>query len=358
MNILHIVEDYSLKSGGLRTVIKNLDYFLNQKKINSYVLSTDKESQDNIFTFSVNSNKFLYSKKWPSIIKLIIKEKGIEIIHIHGTWTYLNLIAAKIAVKNQIPFIISPHGMYQEWIWKKSKLKKLIYFNLFSKKWFKKANFFHSITEIETKSIKKYFKNLKIIEIPNLISIESQDENKIKHKKEFILFLGRIDEVKGLEILIKSFNKITNKDILLKIAGGDSDYKNKLKILIENLNLVDRVSFLGQVKGERKSNLLKNAWAMVTPSFSEAIGMVNLESALHKTPCITTFQTGINYDWSNNGGILINPKEEELTNALNEVLAWNEETRLQKGIMLNNFVRNNYSWELKLNDWINLYKSI
>jgi len=49
MKILHIVEDFSLNSGGLRTVIKNLDFQLKSVGYKSFILASNKEKEDDIF---------------------------------------------------------------------------------------------------------------------------------------------------------------------------------------------------------------------------------------------------------------------------------------------------------------------
>ena len=137
MKILHIVEDFSLKSGGLRTVIKNLDFYLKSTGYKSFILSSKKEHEDEVFLVK-SKNKWLYSENWESTIDAIVKKHEISVIHIHGVWLYPQLIGAKYAIKNDIALILSAHGMYQPWLWKKGKIKKKIYFNILSKKWFSK----------------------------------------------------------------------------------------------------------------------------------------------------------------------------------------------------------------------------
>ena len=119
-----------------------------------------------------------------------------------------------------------------------------------------------------------------------------------------------------------------------------------------------KVQFLGLVTGEEKIKLFKNAYLFVAPSYSEVIGMVNLEAALQKTPVITTFQTGIKKEWDENGGILINPNELELIGALKKALSWTRKERDDCGEKLYSFVKHNYSWEYRLKDWIACYSDI
>ncbi|CAL2080221.1 Glycosyltransferase involved in cell wall bisynthesis [Tenacibaculum sp. 190524A05c] len=356
MKILHIVEDFSVKSGGLRTVIANLDFFLKKHGYDSYILSSDQEKEDDIFIVEA-SNGWLYSKEWKPKINHIVKTYHIDIIHIHGVWLCPQYVGAKYAVQNNIPLVFSCHGMYQPWLWKKGTLKKKIYLNLVSKKWFKKANIIHSITDNETKNIKKYFPKNSYFEIPNLISF-SENSNEFKADGKYIFYLGRLNKTKGIDILIKAFAQLNNKNIQLKIAGGFNEYKAELDKLVHELGLSERVSFLGEVKGNEKTKLIREAWVMASPTFSDVIGMVNLEAALNKTPMITTHKTGLKEGWNTNGGYLINPNIKELTAKLKEAISWNAEERKLKGEQLYEFAKQNYSWSEQFYKWEELYTSI
>ena len=357
MKILHVLEDYSVHSGGIRTVVKELNQKLNQANIDSYILSSKKEKDDEIFLVETGK-PWLYSKQWAEELNEIYIKNNIDIIHIHGVWMYPQYIAAKFAIQHQIPFLLTPHGMYEPFLWNKSKLKKKIYFNLLSKPVFSKADAIHAITFDEKNNLKKLFKNSNIIEIPNLIDQNNFKEITPNLNEKYILFLGRLDPKKGIDLLIKSFSKINNTGWKLKIAGGFTPYKKELEKLVEEYNLADKVEFLGLVTGEIKNQLYANAFVFVAPSHSEVVGMVNLEAAIFKTPVITTYQTGLNPKWNDNGGILINPKIEELINALNKVTNWSIEERNHNGIKLHNFVIKHYSWQNRLKDWKALYENI
>lgn len=356
IRILHIVEDFSVKSGGLRTVVQSLDFHLKSLGYKSYILSSGKEKEDKIFIVEA-SNKWLYSKQWKDKIYDILKAKKIDVFHIHGVWLYPQYIAAKIAVKEKLPFVLSTHGMLQPWMWKKGKLKKKIYFNFLIKKTFNNASLLHTITENETENLRKLFINQNFKEIPNLIFMDKSLEP-ITIVEKYILYIGRLNKTKGIDLLIKAFSSINQKDFKLKIAGEINSYKEELDKIILKFDLNDKIEFLDIVKGDFKTSLFKKAWVVVSPTYSDVIGMVNLESASFKTPVITTYKTGLKEEWNMNGGKLINPNVEELKEALFEVLSWNENERNENGTILYNFVLKNYSWNYQLSKWDELYQSI
>ncbi|WP_282071182.1 glycosyltransferase [Polaribacter atrinae] len=360
IKILHIVENYSFSSGGIRTVVKNLTEELSNENYTSFILTSRKEKEDKS-AYVVNSDKkpWLYSKEWKVKIHEICSEKKIDCIHIHGTWMFPQFIASKYAIKNNIPFIITAHGMFEPWLWEQGKFKKKFYFNFFTKKYFSKATVVHSITGEETKNLKKLFINGNIEEIPNLIKEQKEDLNLIDKKEKYILYIGRLDEKKGIDLLIKSFIKINPKNVKLKIAGEFNVYKNNLEKIIESSNIdSNNIEFLGFVEAEAKHKLIKNAFVLAAPSHSEVIGMVNLEAAILKTPVITTYQTGLNKLWKENGGFLINPNQKELISSLEEVLKWSKEKQIEQGEKLYNFVLEKYTWKNRIEDWKKLYKSV
>ena len=359
IKILHIVENYTFSSGGIRTVVKNLSEELTAQNYTSFILTASKEKDDaNVFLVNSDKKTWLYSKEWKYKIKSICDEKKIDCIHIHGTWMFPQFIASKYAFKNKIPFVITPHGMFEPWLWEQGTLKKKIYFNLLTKKYFSKATIVHSITNEETVNLKKLFPTSTIVEIPNLVKNPKKEPSLISNQEKYIFYIGRLDEKKGIDLLIKSFIEINPPNVKLKIAGEFNPYKENLESIISNSSIdSNNIEFLGFVKGEEKDIFIKNAFVLAAPSHSEVIGMVNLEAAILKIPVITTHQTGLSKLWAENGGFLINPNQKELTASLSEVLQWSNKNQQEQGEKLYNFVLKNYTWRNRIQDWLMLYKS-
>jgi glycosyltransferase involved in cell wall biosynthesis len=348
-NIYHIVEDVSRASGGVRTVVKDIQTQFPDSKI----LTTVKDQDDlDIQEFS-NKGPWLYSS---DLIAHLNGLASTSIFHIHGVWMHAQYAAAKTAAKSNIPFVLSPHGMYEPWLWKEGRLKKKLYFKGVSSSAFAKARYIHAITPEEQKNLQKLFPKTEVVCIPNAIEIEEMVERNAPSRPYF-LFLGRIHPKKGLELLIDVFASLKTLDFDLKIAGPENAYTSQLKEKVKQLK-DSRIEFLGAVRGQEKKQIFRNAYVFVAPSYSEVVGMVNLEAAMMGTPVITTHQTGLLNKWSHNGGILINPNREELRNAMVNASKWTNQERDTAGKKLREFVIKEYSWKVNKPKWEALYNSM
>lgn len=356
VNILFITEIYSPKFYGVYTSMNQLISMINGEYKVDIIYPEDKKI-------------WYYDKNFRITLERKLRNKKLcAVIHIHGLWQYPQYIAAKLAIKYNKPFIISPHGMLEPWVMEAKNigilksLKKKIYLKLIALPLFRKAIVIHAVTELEKNNLQKFFPENEIVVIPNAINLEEIDEylKNLNIKPEnYILFIGRLHPIKGVELLVKAFNKVSKKfkNWKLKIVGPEKD-KKYVKYLKELAKDNKNIEFLGEIwNPKKKYDLIANAWVSVFPSYSEVVGMVNLESAASYTPTITTYQTGL-LSWGKGGNILINPKEDELQKALEKVLNWSFEERLNRGRRARKFVEENFSYHVVKKMWLDLYNSI
>ncbi|MEW6615445.1 MAG: glycosyltransferase [Thermodesulfobacteriota bacterium] len=127
--------------------------------------------------------------------------------------------------------------------------------------------------------------------------------------QKFILFVGRIDPIKGLDNLIRAMSILTKDDRtngndlrLLVIGGtlsdegneGKSELKNLMKLTSE-LNLEDRIEFLGTKRQDLLPYYYSSAEVCVLPSRYESFGIVALEAMACGTPVIASEVGGLSY---------------------------------------------------------------
>jgi glycosyltransferase involved in cell wall biosynthesis len=98
-------------------------------------------------------------------------------------------------------------------------------------------------------------------------------------KEKYFLFVGRLEEAKGIKTLIEAFVEfcICESEFELRIAGdGESNYKKELEQIINDANLTSRVHFLGF--RDDVTNLMAKATALVVPSRYEGFGFITVEA--------------------------------------------------------------------------------
>jgi D-inositol-3-phosphate glycosyltransferase len=120
----------------------------------------------------------------------------------------------------------------------------------------------------------------------------------LDHQK-VILFVGRIDPLKGLEQLLGALTYIEGeKPPLLMIVGGDEHSQEQVQLLqrmAKDLQIEDRVSFVGSVAQDRLPLFYSAADVCAIPSYYESFGMVALESLACGTPIVANNVGGVRY---------------------------------------------------------------
>ena len=189
--------------------------------------------------------------------------------------------------------------------------------------------------------------------------------------KRFILFVGRIDPVKGIDTLLKSMTIVRNKldqsqDVNLLIIGGDIDYSSyskdsemhKLKLLTAELGLENMVTFLGPQRQDQLPYFYSAAEVCVLPSRYESFGMVALEAMACGTPVIASKVGGLtSFIQDGLTGFLVAEEDEE---ALAEkILVLLDNSTLKGKLGFQARIRaEELSWQNIANKMFSLYQSL
>lgn len=296
------------------------------------------------------------------------------ILHLHGVWMGFQWSAARAARQQQIPALLSPHGMLNRWHLRNvgfKELRKLIYWRALAYPAFRHIPLIHAVTPRERDELATWLPGQCIRVIPNAIDLEAMDHLRATAgdgsappvDEPYLLFLGRLHPVKGIELLIEAFARArreSKRRFRLLIVGPESDpaYAAKLKSLVGLLGVEQEVTFLGPVfAAQEKISLYRQAWAFCDPSQTEVMGLVNLEAASAQVPVVTTHETGL-WDWEEGGGLLVHPRVTELSRALERVFSWSESERQDRGDRMRQLVERRYTWQAVGPQWLELYAGL
>ncbi len=136
-----------------------------------------------------------------------------------------------------------------------------------------------------------------------------------------ILFVGRLHEIKRIELLLAAVALLDDLDVRVVIAGaGEPGYERALKARAEALGIGSRTTFAGFVSGDDKVSLYESADVFVLPSHHENWGFVAFEALACGTPVITTRDV---ISWPelerSAGALIVEPDAEAFARALREL---------------------------------------
>ena len=278
----------SLNIGGVETVFINYANVLEDRGYNIDIVVAKKEGAlVNTLANKINLvhfNGIPLRKSGASLRKYIKTNKPDILITGPDVPNFLGVIYTKI-IPSKTKLIISQHGYIDHDTKDLGVTGKLI--PLLKRILYPLADKILAVSNGIANDLKKMkLPQSKIVTLKNAIDLQvihlkSQEKCDIKLPKEYILFLGRLSNVKNIPLLIKSFDLINNEQIELVIVGSGAE-EQELKTLAATMKNKGRIQFLGGLTNPFP--IIAHAKIVAIPSLSEAFPMVAIESiALGKT---------------------------------------------------------------------------
>lgn len=309
-------------------------------------------------------DRFFFPKFSFMRIHQIVKDS--DIIHMMNHWSFLNVLVYIMANRLKKPYVVCPGGALM--VYGRSKFIKKLYNLIAGKNMILNANRCIAITTDEIPQFQAYGVDAdKVSVIPNGINPEDfqvSDEASFKRKYglmdyPFILFVGRLNYIKGPDILLHAFCNMMDKfqDYHLVFVGPDGGMLAELKEMVAEYAAGERVHFIGYLGGVEKSQAYHTADLLVIPSRQEAMSIVALEAGITGTPVLLTDKCGFNEISRIGGGKVVQASVEGLQKGLIELLR--DPVQLKSmGATLKNYTTEHYIWDSIVNKYLKLYNEI
>ena len=302
----------------------NLDFANNTNTFNKKLPKNEKIENFIIKRTNVWFSIFLFFVN-PGMYKQMMKDK-FDIIHAVGIRSFQAFIAAIVSKRKKIPLVISDQGgLTTHPDLKESSFGKKVLIRLQRPLIKFIVNQSSSVivpNEYEKKIFLNFCDESKISIVKNGIDVDemrSWDSNfgkRFTNNEEFILFLGRFHEVKGIDTLLDAVNLIKKElsleKIKILIMGVDFGYEKKMEKIIRKFDLFDNICIIKKPTREDVISAYNTCKFLVLPSKWELSPLTPLEGFACKKTLISTTAHGIPYTISHNENCILVPPSDPL----------------------------------------------
>ena len=302
--VLFVCSLYHPHVGGIETMVTELSQFYRGQGVESVVLTkrwpttlTEEDEHENTKIYRVVSarieTEFSNVIEWAKNNENKIKA---DIIHVIGVRRPLPLIGLLLSRHWNVPLISTIAGSEipntgdseTKAVWNESKemMEPIL----------RSSSIVTCVSKALENDLRKIVPNLDYVRTI-YAGIDTELINSVlctETEKDYIVSLRRLTPSKGVDILIRAFKDIANEHPQIRLLiAGEGDEEENLKALARDLNLDDKIKFIGTVPLTRAISLLKGAICTVVPSISEGGSLVNIEAQAASCPVVASRVGGI-----------------------------------------------------------------
>jgi glycosyltransferase involved in cell wall biosynthesis len=219
------------------------------------------------------------------------------ILHIHVWWNLVSVFSCFLARMQKVPVVLTPRGTLSNYSFGNRNKGFKYYIHRYLGKSLLEYCHIQVTSEHEKRGLLKLVTPKGITVIPNFVylpelSVAANHRNQ-KSKVLQLLFLSRIEEKKGIDILFLALSEFTSPFQLTIAGSGEVDYIKSLKTLADKLNISQAIIWVGQLSQEEKWGIMQAHDLMVLPSHDENFANVVIECLATGTPVLISNLVGL-----------------------------------------------------------------
>jgi poly(glycerol-phosphate) alpha-glucosyltransferase len=285
----------------------------------------------------------------------MLRRRDLDCLHVHGVWMYLSVAARRWHAITGRPYIVSPHGMLDEWAMQSRSLKKRAARLLFEDAHLGSAACLHALCVPEQQSIRRLGFDAPISVVPNGVDRLAESgpppawRTTYGRDTRVLLFLGRVTPKKHLAELLEAWRRIAPLAVdtgwrLVIVGPADPGYGESLKAIIEAGALGSSVELAGPAYGGARAAAYRAADAFILPSISEGQPMGALEALSCGLPALLTPQCNVPEAESAGAAIGISPDPEGIIAGLIRLFNLSPAARRAMGENGRELVAERFDW--------------
>lgn len=324
---LHIIASVDREGGGpIQALIQTLASLPPGQEIETVSLDTPDAPWIAIFPGTVHGmgpapSRYGYT---PKLTRWIV-ENGhrFDAAVIHGLWNHASVGGWQGCQKSGLPYVIFTHGMMDPWFRKTYPIKHWAkqLFWLVQGRALRDASEVLFTCEEEQRLAARAFLGYRYR--PRVVAFAAEDapppapgdEAAFKRAvpklgdRPYLLFISRIHEKKGCDLLIEAFARAALRAELQLVVAGPShrDLAERLQKLAVALGIADRLHWPGMIQGAAKAGAFRGAEAFVLTSHQENFGIAVAEALAYERPVLISNQINIWREIETGGAGLVAP---------------------------------------------------
>jgi glycosyltransferase involved in cell wall biosynthesis len=320
MKILHVIANLAPRYGGpsqacweMARAVARLGhevsiYTTNQDGPGILPVDTDRpvwREGVEVRYFPIQPPRF-WGTSLPLALALRRRIPAADLVHIHSLYLFHNLVAGHYCRHYAVPYLVRPHGTLDPFIQRRHRWRKRLMEVWFEDRNIRQAAALHFTTREEAELAAPFTFRTPGLVVPLGINFDEfavmPEPGRFRGRhpeigdKAIVLFFGRINFKKGLDILAKAFGAVARRreDVHLVIAGPDNDgWGKQVRTWLGEEGVLDRTTFTGMLLGPEKLAVLRDAGMFVLPSYSENFGLAVIEAMAAGLPVIISDQVNI-----------------------------------------------------------------
>jgi glycosyltransferase involved in cell wall biosynthesis len=301
MKILHLLSTIDPRAGGPTEGVRQSGINMTQMGHEVEVVTLDDPAAPYLSAFALTVHALGPARgnygHTPHLVPWLEAHAArFDAVIVNGLWQYHSYGAWKALRKSAVPYYVFPHGMLDPWFkrtYPLKHLKKSLYWPLAEYRVLRDARRVLFTAEEERmlarQSFRLYRANEEVVAFgtnpPPAFSPLLRDAFLAQYPdlkgRRLILFLGRIHEKKGCDLLINAFAQVRDIDprARLVIAGPDSGaWTPTLQAMARELGISERITWTGMLQGDLKWGAFHASDAFILPSHQENFGIAVAEA--------------------------------------------------------------------------------
>lgn len=293
---------------------------------------------------------------------------GVDILHAHEFRTLENLLVTPVAQRLSVPIALSPHGTLN--LNTGRGRLKTAWDRLLSPAIAQRIDHVIALTEAERMEAETLWKSFGSRQKPTRFSVipngvDLGQFNKRELAKEFrkrhdlsdvptALFMGRLQERKGVDLLIKAFRAADVADARLLIVGPDEGMLPALRALASG---DPRIVFTGYMEGDGRMGALAASDIFALPATGEGQPIAALEAMAAGLPVLLSPGCNLDEVEGAGAGFVVEANAAAVAKGLRTLLL-DEDSRQKMGQRARRLVEERFAWDGIVERLENVFQSL